>query len=62
MLLQRNLLFLSTHLLALQKIVLEHQHLDEDITKRAFWAKGVALCVKDVEEFLILTSEEVDTK
>jgi len=38
------------------------KHLDEDITKRAFWAKGVALCVKDVEEFLILTSEEVDTK
>ena len=34
------------------------RHLGEDITKQEFWAKGVALCVKDVEDFLLLTSEE----
>lgn len=34
------------------------KHLGEDITKRAFWEKGIALCVKDVEEFLELTTEE----
>lgn len=34
------------------------KHLGEDITKQEFWAKGVALCVKDVEDFLELTSEE----
>lgn len=34
------------------------KHLDEDITKQEFWAKGVALCVKDVEDFLELTAEE----
>ncbi|MCZ2260228.1 M3 family oligoendopeptidase [Sporosarcina sp. G11-34] len=34
------------------------KHLGEDITKEEFWAKGVALCVKDVEDFLELTSEE----
>ena len=28
------------------------KHLGEDITKQEFWAKGVALCVKDVEDFL----------
>ena len=33
------------------------KHLGEDIiTSQEFWAKGVALCVKDVEEFLELTS------
>jgi pepF/M3 family oligoendopeptidase len=32
------------------------KHLGEDITKQEFWAKGVTLCVKDVEEFLELTS------
>ena len=32
------------------------KHLGEDITKQDFWAKGVALCVNDVEEFLELTS------
>ncbi len=32
------------------------KHLGEDITKQEFWAKGVELCVKDVEEFLELTS------
>ncbi|MFJ7936608.1 M3 family oligoendopeptidase [Sporosarcina sp. NPDC096371] len=32
------------------------KHLGEDITQQAFWAKGVALCVKDVEEFMELTS------
>ena len=35
------------------------KHLSEDITQQAFWAKGVALCVKDVEEFLSLTSDEI---
>src|SRR6185312_14491633 len=34
------------------------KHLGEDITKQEFWAKGVALCVKDVEEFLKIASEE----
>ncbi len=32
------------------------KHLGEDITKQEFWVKGVMLCVKDVEEFLELTS------
>nr|WP_318616473.1 M3 family oligoendopeptidase [Sporosarcina sp. YIM B06819] len=32
------------------------KHLGEDISQQEFWAKGVALCVKDVEEFLELTS------
>lgn len=36
---------------------LAKKHLDEDITKQAFWEKGVALCVKDVEDFLKLTAE-----
>lgn len=31
------------------------KHLAEDITQEAFWEKGIALCVKDVEEFLSLT-------
>jgi len=34
------------------------KHLGEDITKQEFWEKGVALCVKDVEDFLELTTEE----
>lgn len=34
------------------------KHLGEDITKRAFWEKGIALCVKDVEDFLDLTTGE----
>lgn len=34
------------------------KHLGEDITKEDFWAKGVALCVKDVEEFLKIASKE----
>ncbi len=32
------------------------KHLGEDITKRDFWLKGIALCEKDVEEFIALTS------
>ena len=32
------------------------KHLGEDITKQEFWEKGITLCVKDVEEFLELTS------
>lgn len=37
---------------------LAEKHLGEDITKQAFWEKGVALCVQDVEQFLKLTAEE----
>ena len=33
------------------------KHLNEDITKRDFWEKGIALCVKDVEEFMELTAQ-----
>ncbi|MFC4355705.1 M3 family oligoendopeptidase [Chryseomicrobium palamuruense] len=33
---------------------LAKKHLNEDITKKDFWAKGIALCHKDVEEFLSL--------
>ncbi|MCM3088000.1 oligoendopeptidase, pepF/M3 family [Bhargavaea ginsengi] len=34
------------------------KHLGEDITKQDFWEKGVRLCIRDVEEFLSLTSNE----
>lgn len=34
------------------------KHLGEDITKCDFWEKGIALCVKDVEEFVQLISKE----
>jgi len=34
------------------------KHLGENITKHAFWEKGIALCVRDVEEFLELTSSK----
>lgn len=34
------------------------KHLGEDITKQQFWEKGIALCIKDVEEFIKLTAEE----
>ncbi|MBM7587882.1 pepF/M3 family oligoendopeptidase [Bacillus pakistanensis] len=33
------------------------KHLGEDITKEAFWEKGIQLCIQDVEEFLELTGE-----
>lgn len=33
------------------------KHLGEDITKEDFWLKGIALCEKDVEEFITLTSK-----
>ncbi|CAN7561986.1 M3 family oligoendopeptidase [Rossellomorea sp. LjRoot5] len=32
------------------------KHLGEDITKEAFWQKGINLCIVDVEEFLELTN------
>ncbi|MFD1031395.1 M3 family oligoendopeptidase [Metaplanococcus flavidus] len=32
------------------------KHLGEDITQEAFWEKGIALCVKDAQEFISLTS------
>ena len=32
------------------------KHLGEDITKEAFWEKGIKLCISDVEEFLELTN------
>ena len=31
------------------------KHLGEDITKEAFWQKGINLCIADVEEFIELT-------
>lgn len=34
------------------------KHLGEDITQCEFWEKGIALCVKDVEEFIQLISKE----
>lgn len=34
------------------------KHLGEDITRHAFWEKGIALCIQDVEEFLELTSSK----
>lgn len=34
------------------------KHLGEDITKEDFWAKGVKLCIQDVEEFMKIASEE----
>ena len=35
---------------------LAKKHLDEDITKEAFWIKGINLCIQDVNEFLQLTN------
>lgn len=32
------------------------KHLGEDITSQAFWEKGIKLCVKDVQDFITLTS------
>ncbi|MCA1064165.1 M3 family oligoendopeptidase [Rossellomorea aquimaris] len=32
------------------------KHLGEDITKEAFWEKGINLCIADVKEFLELTT------
>ncbi len=32
------------------------KHLGEDITSEAFWEKGIELCIKDVEEFMKLTT------
>ncbi|MFJ8460192.1 M3 family oligoendopeptidase [Lysinibacillus xylanilyticus] len=32
------------------------KHLGEDITSEAFWKKGIELCIKDVDEFIKLTS------
>jgi oligoendopeptidase F len=34
------------------------KHLGEDITQEAFWEKGIALSVKDAEEFIRLTSSK----
>ncbi|TQR36032.1 M3 family oligoendopeptidase [Lysinibacillus sphaericus] len=33
------------------------KHLGEDITSEAFWKKGIELCIKDVDEFIKLSSE-----
>lgn len=35
---------------------LVHKHIGEDITAEAFWEKGIALCMKDVEEFVRLSN------
>ena len=32
------------------------KHLNEDITKEAFWIKGINLCIQDVNEFIQLTN------
>ena len=32
------------------------KHLNEDITKEAFWEKGIKICIEDVEHFLALTA------
>ncbi|MEK4487166.1 M3 family oligoendopeptidase [Psychrobacillus sp. FSL H8-0484] len=32
------------------------KHLEEDITKEAFWIKGIDLCIQDVNEFMQLTN------
>lgn len=32
------------------------KHLGEDITKEAFWIKGINLCIQDVNEFIQLTN------
>lgn len=51
MALLRDTAIMSTEDLAMK-------HLGEDITQKAFWEKGIALCTKDVEEFIKLTAEE----
>ncbi|QHJ69936.1 M3 family oligoendopeptidase [Planococcus halotolerans] len=35
------------------------KHLGEDITQESFWEKGMALCLKDVEEFIRLSSKSL---
>ncbi|MEK4699456.1 M3 family oligoendopeptidase [Solibacillus sp. FSL R7-0668] len=42
--------------MSMEKLILKH--LGEDITKEAFWEKGMKLCVQDVELFLELTALE----
>ncbi|MDP4170170.1 MAG: M3 family oligoendopeptidase [Bacillota bacterium] len=37
---------------------LAQKHLQVDITKRDFWEKAVSLCIKDIEEFLVLTDNK----
>lgn len=34
------------------------KHLGEDITQESFWEQGMALCLKDTEEFIRLSSEK----
>ena len=34
------------------------KHLDEDITEKAFWEKGIRICEQDVEQFLELTTQK----
>jgi len=38
------------------------KHLGEDITQESFWEKGMALCVKDAEEFISLASMNLVTQ
>lgn len=35
------------------------KHLGEDISQESFWEKGMALCVKDAEEFIRLSSDNL---
>lgn len=42
--------------MSIEELILKH--LNEDITKEAFWEKGMKLCVQDAELFLELTALE----
>jgi oligoendopeptidase F len=38
------------------------KHLQVDLTKPAFWEAGIELMERDVEEFITLTNEIIQTK
>ena len=44
----------DTALMSVEDLAMKH--LQEDITKEAFWKKGIDLCIQDVQEFLQLTN------
>ncbi len=43
----------DTAIMPVEELVMKH--LGEDITKEAFWQKGIDLCIEDAKEFLELT-------
>jgi oligoendopeptidase F len=43
----------DTAIMSVEELAMKH--LGEDITKEAFWEKGIKLCIQDAEEFLKLT-------